>query len=53
MCFEILIYGAEGGTTPTSVVTNILPFIVIGGTGVGGLALYVMFSIKRKKKEIS
>lgn len=46
-------YGSSGGTTPTGIMTNILPFIVIGGAGVGGLTLYVMHNLRRKRKEIS
>lgn len=46
-------YGTTGGTTPTGIITNILPFIVIGGAGVGGLALYVVINVKRRKKDIS
>lgn len=43
-------YGTGGGTTPTGIMTNILPYIVIGGVGVGGLALYVMLKVRRRRK---
>lgn len=45
-------YDTGGGTTPTGISTNVWSFIVIGASGAGALALYVILNIKNKRKKI-
>ena len=46
-------YGPSGGTTPTGIITNIAPFIVVGAGALGAIVLYATINVRRKRKDIS